>query len=269
MPPRFGLSTRIVHDAALDAGHISLFARYGFTTLELAATRTHLDYANPEALRNLRTWLADAGATLHAVRAPRADGLRGRTWVAPFSLSSDDGAERRKALDEAKLALAVAQTLPFDVLAVHLERPRGTDGAAAESPGSARRSLEDLATAASDLGVRLALVSGGGPISTPESLVRIIELDLEDSTAGICLDFAQAQSQGGVVDAIEEASEHLTAALLPTEGSIDWGAAMMGIQKIGYDGVLLFDVPRGEHLEATLQRTDRARQRLDDLLRIF
>lgn len=281
MPPRFGLSTRIVHDAALDAGHIGLFARHGFTTLELAATRTHLDYSNAETLRRLGTWLAGAGVSLHAVRAPRADGLRGWTWVTPFSLSSDDAAERRRALDETLLALAVARTLPFDILTVHLERPRGVDAAAGESLGAVRRSLDDLVSAADAIGVRVALVSGGGPLSRPETLVRIIEHDLDSSRVGICLDFGTAQLHGGVVDAIEEAGEHMIAAclhdnhgrtnerLMPLSGAINWDAAMMGAQKIGYDGVLLFDVDAGGHLDTALERAARARERLGEMLTPF
>jgi sugar phosphate isomerase/epimerase len=285
VPPQFGLSTRIVHDLALDAGHISLFARHGFTTIELAATRTHLDYGKDEALRALGTWLDHAGVRLHAVRAPRSDGVRGGgadpTWVAPFSLSSDDPAERRHALDETRLALAIARTLPFDVLTVHLERPRGTDAPADESLAAARRSLDELVTAADEAGVRLALVSGGGSLSRPETLVRIIERDLESTRVGICLDFGQAQLQGGVADAIEEAGEHMIAAclhdnhgrkderLMPLSGAINWDAAMMGTQKIGYDGVLLFDVDGGGHLDATLQRAARARERLQAMLTPF
>jgi hypothetical protein len=33
--------------------------------------------------------------------------------------------------------------------------------------------------------------------------------------------------------------------LVPYAGAIDWDAAMMTTQKIGYDGVLMFEVPAG------------------------
>ncbi len=281
MPPRFGLSTRIVHDARLEPRHLALAARHGFTTLELSATRTHIDYANPAVLQALASGLAGEGLAVSAVRAPRADGLRNGAWVVPFSLASDDAAERRHALDEATLALAIAPVIPYEVLIVHLERPRGSGDAATESLGAARKSLTVLAEAAEPLGVRLALASGGGPLSRPDALVRLIERDLDEHHAGICLDFGHAHIHGGVADAIEEAGEHMVAALLhdnhgrrdehlvPFSGSLPWDPAMMSTQKIGYDGVLTLDVDGGADTAATLERVARACERLRDMLVTF
>jgi sugar phosphate isomerase/epimerase len=80
---------------------------------------------------------------------------------------------------------------------------------------------------------------------------------------------------GDVVDAIETLSGHLWTThvhdnrgqsddhLVPYAGSIDWEAAMMGMQKIGYDGTVLFEVgDTGDPVEV-LRRTAAARERLE------
>ncbi len=178
----------------------------------------------------------------------------------------------------AALSVAVA-TVGLSLGQPHLERPRGAETPATESLGAARRSLDDLVAAAGETGVRVALASGGGPLSRPDTLARIIEHDLDGSRVGICLDFGQAQLHGGVIDAIEEAGEHMIAAclhdnhgrrnerLMPLSGAISWDTAMMGAQKTGYDGVLMFDVDDGGNPDATLQRAARARERLREMLK--
>lgn len=269
MAPRFGLCTRLVHGARLEPRHLALMARHGFSTLELAATRTHFDYADPGAVQSLAKALVDAGLTLHAVGAPRAEGVRSRTWVVPFSPASDDAAERKHALDEIRLAIALAGTVPYAVLVVHLERPGTPGDAAPESMSSARKSLEEITRATEDAGVQLALASGGGPLSRPDVLVRIIERDLDEHRVGICLDYGHAHLHGGVADAIDEAGEHLIATHLPDSGPLPWDHAMMSTQKIGYDGVLTFDVDGGPDPEAALQRAARTRDRLADLVVAF
>jgi sugar phosphate isomerase/epimerase len=58
----------------------------------------------------------------------------------------------------------------------------------------------------------------------------------------------------------------MLAAHLPDGGSLPWDHAMMSTQKIGYEGVLTFDVDGAPDPETTLQRAARARERLRDLL---
>ena len=67
---------------------------------------------------------------------------------------------------------------------------------------------------------------------------------------GICMDVGHALMMGDVVDAIETCSGHLVTThlhdnrgqtddhLVPGKGVIDWAAALLALQKVGYDGVV-------------------------------
>ena len=80
---------------------------------------------------------------------------------------------------------------------------------------------------------------------------------------------------GDLAEVIEAVSGHLLTThvhdnrrraddhLPPFGGSIDWDAAMMETQKIGYDGVLMFEVADPGDVVATLKRCADARERLE------
>ena len=54
----------------------------------------------------------------------------------------------------------------------------------------------------------------------------------------------------------------------PGEGLIDWPAALMSLQKIGYDGTWMFEVANTSTPKAVLQKTEAARRRFERLLHI-
>jgi sugar phosphate isomerase/epimerase len=57
--------------------------------------------------------------------------------------------------------------------------------------------------------------------------------------------------------------------LVPYAGTIDWDAAMMETQKVGYDGVLMFEVAdTGDPIDV-LKRTAKARERLEHMFVAF
>jgi sugar phosphate isomerase/epimerase len=56
---------------------------------------------------------------------------------------------------------------------------------------------------------------------------------------------------------------------VPFAGRIDWDAAIMETQKIGYDGVLMFEVAdTGDSIEV-LKRAVKARERLEHMFVAF
>lgn len=278
--PRFGVSTHLFHGARLDRDHLVEIAAHDFDTVEVFATRTHFDYHDPAAAARLAEWLDDTRLTLNSLHAPICASLVGGVWGEPFSTAPGDETRRRRAVDEAKAALAVAATVPYDYLVVHLGIPT-LGGAAAEqsrtagdnSRQAARRSVEELHAAATAAGVRLALEVIPNPLSTPEALVHLIEEELELAGTGICLDAGHAFVMGDVVDAIESCSGHLVTThlhdnggksddhLVPFDGGIDWPAALLALQKIGYDGAWIFEVADTGSAADVLKRTARARDR--------
>ena len=160
-------------------------------------------------------------------------------------------------MDETERALQIARRIQFGVLVTHIGLPRSQPAAATDnSRDAARRSLDELQTLAEPLGVTIALEVIPNELSRAGPLVHFIETELEDSRAGICLDFGHAHMDGDLVDAVETVSEHLLTThvhdnrgrtddhLLPFEGTIDWPGALTAIQKVGYEGTLSSRSPR-------------------------
>jgi len=229
----FGVSTRLYHHQRLLREHLLEIAAHGFGTVELFASRTHVDYHNPAVVADLQQWLAEARLELHSVHAP---------------LGADTP-------DDVDHALFIARRIPVKVFVIRTEGTRDT----------VRRSVERVAELAQPLGVKIAVEAGPDDASPPGSLVHLVEEDLEGDV-GIGLDFAREQRRGDLIDAIETVAEHLIAVRVPLESPIDWPAALTTVQKIGYEGPLVFDVDARGSAKETLVRTRAARERMERLM---
>jgi sugar phosphate isomerase/epimerase len=275
---RFGISTHLYHDQRLDRAHLAQIAGYGFDAIELFATRSHFDYHDAAAVEALAGWLGETGLRLHSVHAPIADSLKGSQWGTPLTTASGDNVRRQAAVKEAGAALQVAARIPYDVLVVHLGTPAAKSAAGDNVRGAALRSAEEICAMAEPLGVRIALEVIPNDLSDAAALVRLLERDLDVPHAGICMDFGHAHLMGDVADAVETAAEHLIAThvhdnrrrgddhLVPYLGSIDWDAALVTMQKIGYEGTYLLELANIGTPAAVLEEARRARQRFERTL---
>lgn len=274
----FGLSTHLFHDQRLCREHLEAIAAHGFTGIELFATRTHFDYHDPAAIDALAGWLEATGLRLDSVHAPIAEGLAGTVWGPPLSIASGDAAARTRAVDETLAALALARTVPYRHLVVHLGQPDAAPGPHGDNNRDAVcRSIDTLREAAAAARVKLALELIPNRLSTAAALVRLLDdLDLRD--AGVCLDFGHAFLGGDLVDAIETVSGALLTThvhdnrgvtddhLVPFEGRIDWNQALFACQKVGYDGVWTLEVANTSTPAAVLARAREACGRFRDIL---
>jgi sugar phosphate isomerase/epimerase len=278
---QFGVSTHLYHGQRLSRDHLLEIAAYGFETIEVFATRTHFDYHNPSAVADLQQWMAEAGLTLHGIHAPIMNAYEGGRWIGPLSLASGDADARAHAVAETEHALHVARRIPVNVLVTHLGLPRtAAQGALTDGRAAARRSIEELHPIAEPLGVQIAVEVIPNELSRAGSLVHFVEEDvsLEGRPVGICLDFGHAHMDGDLVDAIETVSEHFVTThvhdnrgraddhLIPFEGTIDWPAALTAIQKVGYDGPLMFEMAAHGSAKDTLARAQKARQKMEKML---
>lgn len=273
---RFGVSTHLFHEHRLTRDHLVHIAAHGFEAVELFATRAHFDYRDDEARAQLAEWLSDTQLHLHSVHAPAFAALRHGRWVGAFSNASADESRRRAAIAEAEAALALARQVPFEFLVTHIGVPTSeARNGADNNRDAARRSIEDLATLAATVNVRLAVEVIPNPLSSASDLCDLIEEDLDGLDIGVCLDYGHAHLMGDVGEAIETLSGHLLTThvhdnggkrddhLVPFAGSIDWDAAMMSTQKIGYEGILMLEVgDTGDPVEV-LRRSVKARERLE------
>jgi sugar phosphate isomerase/epimerase len=115
-------------------------------------------------------------------------------------------------------------------------------------------------------------------LSRAGSLVHFVEGVVDAEDIGICLDIGHAQLEGDVGEAIETVSEHLVAVevhdnnrrtddhLVPFAGSIDWASALTSVQKVGYDGALMFEIAGRGPTKEILARARKARDKMERLL---
>jgi sugar phosphate isomerase/epimerase len=273
---RFGISTHLFHEHRLSREHLVHVAAHGFDAIELFATQAHFDYHDAQAAAALGEWLADTRLELHSVHAPIVKALKGGKWIDPFSNASRDETSRKTALQETAAAIALAQQLPYRYLVVHLGTPTTERVAPNDNlPELARRTVEELVEKASQVNVRVTLEVIPNSLSSATSLVHLIEEELDGLDVGICLDYGHAHLMGDLGETVETVSGHLWTThvhdnggkrddhLVPYAGSIDWDAAMMETQKIGYDGTLMFEVADTGDPVQVLQRCAKARERLE------
>jgi sugar phosphate isomerase/epimerase len=277
MPPdrHFGVSTHLFHEQRLTREHLVHIAAHGFECVEVFATRTHFDYRDRSAAAQLAEWLGDTRLELHSVHAPIVDAIRNGEWVGSYSIASGDETQRKAAVAEVEAALGIASQVPFRYLVVHVGVPAEKAAARDNQPDAARRSVLEIVEAAAKVHVQVALEVMPNALSGAVGLVRAIEEDLEGIDVGICLDYGHAHLMTDLGEAIETVSGHLWTThvhdnhgkrddhLVPYAGGINWETAMMETQKIGYDGVLMFEVKDTGDPVAVLQRCMKARERLE------
>ena len=271
----FGVSTHLFHNSQLTRDHLGHIARHGFRAVELFATRSHFDYRDSSAIARLAEWLRQANLTLHSVHAPIFEAFRGGQGIGSFSIAAGDDVLRRAAVGEIREAIRLADHVPYRFLVVHVGTSARDSKDLDNRRDAARRSVDDIAPLAAEAGIRIALEVIPNPLSSASMLVSFIEDDLDTPDVGICLDYGHAHLMGDLGEAIETISGHLSTThvhdnggrqddhLVPFEGTIDWDAAMMETQKIGYDGVLMLEVAdTGNPLEV-LRQAAQARDRLE------
>lgn len=274
---RFGISTHLFHEQRLGREHLAQIAAHGFEAVEVFATRSHFDYHDPQAIADLKAWLNETGLALHGIHAPITDRLdAGDKWGAVISNGVSDTAKRQAAVLEAGAALNIAKAIPAEVFVVHLGTPAVQGGE--NSRVAALRSAEDICRLAEPIGVRVAFEVIPNSLSDPQSLVTLLERDLDAPRAGICLDFGHAFLTGDVADAIETVAEHLITThvhdntgkkddhLVPFEGRINWSVALMTMQKVGYDGTYLMEIANTGSADAVLKKAQHARGKFEKLL---
>ena len=279
---RFGVSTHLFHEHRLGRDHLAHLAVHGFETTELFATRSHFDYRNDRAVEDLAGWLSDTGVTLHSVHAPIVERMQNGRWIGPFSNASTDEGRRKAAVAETEAALAIATRIPFQYLVVHLGIPLSQGvGPGDNDPEAARRSVEEIATLSARVNVKVAIEVMPNALSDAASLAWLVEDPLEGFDVGVCLDYGHAHLMGDLGEAIETLSGHLWTThvhdnngkrddhLAPYSGTIDWDVAMMETQKIGYDGVLMFEAADTGDPVDVLKRCVKARERLEQTLVTF
>lgn len=275
----FGISTHLYVADRLDRDHLVEIAAHGFDAVEVFAVTSHFDYRNRRAAIALAEWLDDTRLKLHSMHAPIARDYVNGTWRDPLSLAATDEARRKAAVDETLATLDVAAAVPYTALVVHCGAPEPHGSAADNHLASLVKSLEELAPVAQRYKVQLAVEVIPNALSSPPALVDLIESEIE-ADLGICMDVGHARLMGDVVEAIEACSGHLVTThlhdnrgrsddhLVPGKGAINWDAALLAFQKVGYDGAWMFELAASPERRPVLEATVKARDRFEALLHV-
>jgi sugar phosphate isomerase/epimerase len=277
---KFAISTHLYHDQRLDRRHLEEIASYGFEAVEVFATRSHIDYGDFGAVESLAAWLDQTGLRLHGIHAPITDRLgKGDTWGRKYSIAASDAGQRGEAVREVNIALEMVRRIRSDVVVLHLGVPDAQTPAPGDNdPEAMRRSVAEIGELTAIAGVRLALEVIPNALSTPEALVRLLEEDFVENHLGICLDFGHAFLMGDVIDAVEHVAGHLVTThvhdngrrtddhLAPYDGAIDWPAVLMAVQKVGYEGTLVFEVANTSSTREVLEKVSAARDRFEQVV---
>ena len=275
----FGISTHLYVADRLDRDHLVEIAAHGFEAIEVFGVRSHFDYRDRRAAIALAEWLDDTRLQLHSMHAPIAREYADGSWQEGLTLAAADETRRRAAVDETVATLEVAAAVPYEALVLHCGVPDPYGALADNHLTSLVRSLEELWPVAERYRVQLAVEVIPNLMSTPASLVGLIESELE-ARLGICMDVGHARLMGDVVDAIEACSGHIVTThlhdnrgrnddhLLPGKGVIDWDAALVAFQKVGYDGVWMFELGATLDRRRTLEAAVKVRERFEALLKI-
>jgi len=247
----YGLSTSLFAEERLNSHTLDKILAAGLRDFEVMAARQHLDYHDPNQLRDVAQWFSDHAVTLHSLHAPLfSDWNWGRAGGLPISVAYLGRRLRIASMDEIKRAIEVAELLPFRYLVLHLGLPG--EEYDLRKFDAAFTSIEHLNIFAKERGAEILLENIPSELSAPEHILSFLHytrLDLK-----VCFDTGHAHMAGGVQPAFRmlrdriavmhisdnhgEKDEHL----LPYEGEIDWAQAIPDFRAAGRDFPILFEL---------------------------
>ena len=251
----------------------------GIPLVEIFCARQHLDYHNRAQIAELGHWFRESELKLHSLHSPlHTDEYAGRSGPhAVINITEPVKSKRIPMLDEIKRALEVAETIPFPYLIQHI----GVTGQEYDERyvEAAFTALEEISLFARQRGVEVLLENTPNALGTAERL--LLFLNTTHLNVNVCLDVGHAHMNEGVESAYRSLKSRIRSThvhdndgtrddhRVPGAGTIDWDAAVVETQKIGYDGVLVFEVANSGDPIDVLKRTAHARTRLEKMFVTF
>jgi len=246
------LSTYLFISRKLTPELVGQIREGGFNALEVFCSRAHFDYAAKQDVRALAALLEANQMKLDSLHAPTSkDSSATRESGQPLSICEVEKVRRIEAMDEFKRAIDVSEDLPFSRMVLHMGGSRET--ADPRKRDAAFSTLEHLVLHAHHAGVTLAVENTTSEMGDPAYLRAFVD---ETRLTGLRFNFDVGHANladGPAEERLEKsfapmkelvASVHLhdnhgdkDEHLLPYEGSIDWGAAIL-LLKSAPDGGL-------------------------------
>jgi sugar phosphate isomerase/epimerase len=270
----FALSTYLFSDERLSSHILDKILGAGFRNMEIFAARQHLDYHDPNHVRDVAEWFRDHEVALHALHAPLfSDHDWGRTGGLAVSVAYTERRLRIDSMDEIKRAIEIAERLPFRYLVLHMGLPE--EEYDLRKLDAALTSIEHLKIFAKERGAQILLENIPNELSTPERLIQFIQytrLDLK-----ICFDTGHAHLAGGVRPAFETLKERIVSThvhdnrremddhAMPFDGDIDWNETMRCFRGVDGQFPVLFELRNYGPEVSSLPRLREVMGKLDAL----
>jgi sugar phosphate isomerase/epimerase len=246
------LSTYLFRNQRLSTALLSEAELAGITHIELFCARSHFDYREPQAVRELADWLDGHDLRVHSVHSPTSREMSAkRENTIPISLSDLEHSRRLDAVDEVKRVLEIAERIPFRFLVQHLGNTR--EAMEPRRKDAAMNSLEHLCVFAKQRRVAIALENLPGEFSSSTNLRGfIVDTHLRDLR--LCFDSGHAHIEEGVeavFDAMREfvVTTHLhdnhgerDEHLFPYSGTIDWDDTMRALRSSSEELPLVLEI---------------------------
>ena len=247
----FALSTYLFVKERLNSHILDQILDAGIHQIEIFAARQHLNYCDPDHVRDVAQWFSDHGVAVHSVHGPLFPGLEGsRAGDIHISIAYLEKRLRIASMDEVKRALEIAERLPFRYLVLHL----GLDGEEYDLRkfDAAFSSLEHLKIFAKDRGVQVLLENIPNQLGTPQRLLQFVDytrLDLK-----ICFDTGHAHIMPGVQSAFATLKDRIASThihdnagekddhLMPYDGGIDWDKTIRDFRTVDGQFPVLFEL---------------------------
>jgi sugar phosphate isomerase/epimerase len=256
----FGLSTHLFVGERLSSHILDGILAAGFRTLEIFAARQHLDYHDPNHVRDVAQWFKDHEMTLHSLHAPLyADFDWGRSGGQALSVAYLERRRRIDSMEEIKRAIEVAERIPFRYLILHL-------GVAEEEYDlqkfdAAMTSIEHLKIFAKERGAQILLENTPNELSTPARLVEFLGYSrLQDLK--ICFETLKGRiASTHLHDNGRDKDEHA----FPYDGGIDWEQTMRDFRSVEGQFPLIFELRDYGPEKSSLGRLREVMQKMDSI----
>lgn len=260
---KHALSTHLFVNHRLSVSWLERIRQTGIETLEIFCARQHFDYTNRAQVMELAHWFRDSELALHSLHSPiYTDEIWGRSGPqSVLTIAEPVKSKRVQMVDEIKLAIEVAELIPFRYLIQHIGVSR--EEYDERRLDAAFSSLEELGVFARQRGVEILLENIPNAFSTAERLVLF--LGQTHLHLNFCFDTGHAHMDGGVEAAFDIMKDRIRSThvhdndgvddkhiwpLLGQGGTIDWKRTMELLRSRGDQFPLMLElkeVPDRKH----------------------
>jgi sugar phosphate isomerase/epimerase len=276
---RHALSTHLFVNQRLSNSLLDKISSAGIEAVELFCARQHLDYRNDDQIRELGLFLRDAPLKVHSIHLPMfSDDCWGKTGPqSVIDIANPTKIKRIAAVDEAKRALDLADTIPFSFAVQHI-------GVGFDDDWSMRKvdaafdSLDELKSFGRQRGVDILVENIPNALSSAKKIVEFFQAT--HLKLGVCLDIGHANMMEGVEDTFELLKDRIRSLhihdnngtddkhlfpMVHEGGTVDWKSTMKLLKTLHAEVPMLLELKEDPEMADPLDRVKEVFEKLEKL----